>query len=320
MNTVIKQEDKNLNDFKPILIEELNNYLISKNGLIYNKNNKKYLKPYLHKNTLHYNIKLKDSQYQTKHLLYFTFIDNTIDFDELRNVKSKFTINVKNINNDLPYINFTIDDLELITKSEKNKLQFRNNRIINKYDINKQFIKSYDNIDDIREELNIKYNKYITLACNKSKDKPYHNYYFRYNDEDDIKNPELKTINEELTNNEIIGSNENLEPEIWKRLTENEYYENYEISNHGRFRNYNNKKILKPHVSGNYLYANINIYNTLKNKKEVKKIRINILVAKYFINKNDIENLVVDHIDGNKQNNYYKNLQYLTVSENNIKG
>ena len=57
-----------------------------------------------------------------------------------------------------------------------------------------------------------------------------------------------------------------------------------------------------------------------ENKKEVKKIRINILVAKYFINENDIENLVVDHIDGNKQNNYYKNLQYITISENIIKG
>jgi hypothetical protein len=168
----------NLNDFKPILINNLNNYLISKNGLIYNKNTNQYLKPYFHINTNLYVVNLKKIHYQLKHLLYFTFIDNTIDFDELRNVKSKFTINVKNINNDLPYINFTINDLELITKSEKNKLQFRNNRIINKYDINKQFIKSYDNIDDIREELNIKYNKYITLACNKSKDKPYHNYYF----------------------------------------------------------------------------------------------------------------------------------------------
>jgi hypothetical protein len=69
MNTVIKQEDKNLNNFKPILIEELNNYLISKNGLIYNKNNKKYLKPYFHINTNLYVVNLKKIHYQLKHLL-----------------------------------------------------------------------------------------------------------------------------------------------------------------------------------------------------------------------------------------------------------
>jgi hypothetical protein len=325
MNKIIRDCDKDLTQFKEILIEQLSNYLISKTGIFYNKNTNKYIKPYYHKNTKNYNINLNNSQYQIKHLFYILYINNEYDIDELRNVKSKYTINIKKFNNNLPYINFEVDDLELITKSEKNKNQDRNNRIINQYNCNKEFIKSFDNIEDIRKELDIKYNKYITLACGKLKDKAYRNYYFRYDDNDEIKNPELK-----LNEINIIGNNEennianDLEPEIWKQLQHleyNSYYNNYEISNHGRFRNYNNKKILKLHKSGNYLYTNINIYNPLDNKKEVKKIRVNILVAEYFIDKpNNINDLVVDHIDGNKLNNYYKNLQYLTHSENIIKG
>jgi hypothetical protein len=118
-----------------------------------------------------------------------------------------------------------------------------------------------------------------------------------------------------------------LRPEEWKQLSSNddndEYYKIYEISNHGRFKNRNTKKILKLHNQNDYLHANVNIYNPEKNKKEVKKIRVNILVAKYFLtvsekylDKYNLDELVVDHIDKNKENNYFENLQYLSNSEN----
>jgi hypothetical protein len=315
----VLEEHKNLNLFYKIPLNELNNYILSKNGIVYNTISKKYLKPYYHKNLKLYIIQLNNKQYQIKHLLYITFINPEYSLDELSDVKSKFMLNIKQTHDNLPYINFTIDDLELISKSDKLKLQARNNRIINKYDENKNFIQSYNNLEDIRAEFNTKYNKYITLACSKNKNKLYNGYYFRYDDDDEIKNPEL------LINNSSIGSQEviNYSTEEWKQLS-GEYYDNYEISNFGRFRNINTKKILKPHESGNYLYANINIYNKELNKKEVKKIRMNVLVAQYFIPIPDIlqnvPNIVVDHIDGNKSNNHYTNLQYLTLGENNCKG
>lgn len=322
IKSVILKEDNDLNNFKLIPIDELNNYLISEIGIVYNSISKQYLIPYCHKNTKIYTVHLNKSHYQVRHLLYITFIDNNINIEELRNVKSKFMINIKNTNEDLKYINFTINDLELITKSEKLKLQNRNNRIINKYNSKKEFITSYTEIEDIRIELGIKYNKYITLACSKNKDKLYNNYYFRYDDDDEIKNPDIIGKNEVNINgnNDIIRDEE----EVWKQLNNseyNEYYSNYEISNYGNYRNIKTKNILKPHVSGNYYYANINIYNKELNIKQVKKERINKLVADNFLDKpENISNLIIDHIDGNKSNNYYNNLQYLTIQENIKKG
>lgn len=327
MFKTIKDIHKNLELFKPIPVEKLNMFMISKDGLLYNTLSKKFLKPHLHKNTKLFSIHLFESQYQIKHLLYITFVNPEYDFEELTNVKSKFMINIKNTNDNLPYINFNVEDLELITKSDKIKMQKRNNRIINKYDNNKQFIQSYNDIEDIKKEFNIKYNKYITLACGKNKNKLYNNYYFRYDDDDEIKNPDIigsfdkMNINEEL--NEETKQEIDLKPEEWKRLSssDNEYYQKYEISNYGRFRNYDDKKNLKLQNYSGYLYANVGT-----NNKKVKKIRVNILVAKYFLTKPDkydeydINDLVVDHIDGNKLNNYFENLQYLTYSENKSKG
>ncbi len=259
----------------------------------------------------------KSSHHQVKNLLYITFVDQTIDYEELRTTKSKMMIKVNKRDDNLPYINFTIDDLEYMSKSDNNKRQARNNRIINQYNSNKEFIKSHLDHNKLLEELGIKDKKPVRKAC-KDKNTLYQNYYFRYDDDDEIKNPEIlnsfENLNideeEEKTNDEetIIYD----KPEEWKRLQtdddNNDYYKNYEISNYGKFRNFNTKKILKPHISAGYEYANINIYNPAKNKKEVKKVRINKLVAKYFIlipekylNKYTFDELDVDHIDENKK-------------------
>ncbi len=47
---IIKDEDKNLNLFRPIEIYNLKHYLISSAGLIYNTKTKKYLVPHKHIN------------------------------------------------------------------------------------------------------------------------------------------------------------------------------------------------------------------------------------------------------------------------------
>lgn len=93
--------------------------------------------------------------------------------------------------------------------------------------------------------------------------------------------------------------------EKWKQIKENP---NYYISNIGRFKR--NDKILNLNKNKRgYLYCNIST------KGKVTKVKIHILVAKYFV-KNNNNKETVNHIDGNKLNNCYLNLEWLTRKEN----
>lgn len=102
--------------------------------------------------------------------------------------------------------------------------------------------------------------------------------------------------------------------EVWVPMEENKYYE---ISNYGRIKSYRfwvgnrwiyRDKILKPTLNKNgYLVVSIN----------KKRMYVHQLVAKYFLNKQS-KKKCVNHIDGNKKNNFFLNLEYCTICENNI--
>jgi hypothetical protein len=256
--------------------------------------------------------------------------------------------------------------------SDNNKKQARNNRIINKYDLNYIFIKSYDNIEDIKTYLNIKDPKYVTLCASKNKkQKTYKKFIFRYDDIDEFKynfneinlmNKEDININhieetkqtlEEYENNLMIQEdininiyNFNIKDEIWKKIDESDYnIENmnmnnptlYYISNFGRYkseRRVMNKRsklfgtykmeIGTLHLAAGYNYCHLTGKKP-NGEKKIIKLRINLLVAKYFlIFPERLENIPkskidVDHKDHNKLNNHYSNLQYVTKSENHSK-
>ena len=94
--------------------------------------------------------------------------------------------------------------------------------------------------------------------------------------------------------------------EEWKNIIG---YENYQISNFG---NVKNKKgnILKFSKNKDG-YCQINIYKNLKQKC----FKVHRLVALHFIdNPNNLE--FVNHIDSNKSNNCYFNLEWITHFEN----
>jgi hypothetical protein len=97
--------------------------------------------------------------------------------------------------------------------------------------------------------------------------------------------------------------------EIWKTI---ENYNNYEISTYGNVRNIKTNKNLKAYldIPG---YLNITLY---KNKKN-KSFKIHRLVAFAFI-ENIKNKLTVNHIDKNKQNNCILNLEWATMSEQNM--
>ena len=104
-----------------------------------------------------------------------------------------------------------------------------------------------------------------------------------------------------------------LEPERWVKI---EDFPRYSISSWGRVRIDGSRiksdigKIKKPFLSKDGYYR-----IELKNKKGRKKFNLSRLVALHFIpNPGDKEQ--VDHINGDRLFNYYKNLRWVTLQEN----
>ena len=94
--------------------------------------------------------------------------------------------------------------------------------------------------------------------------------------------------------------------EEWKVI---EKAKNYEISNFGKVRNKNTKKILTPTAINGYLSVGLRI-----NNKTVTSF-IHRLVAESFVLCSD-ETYVVNHKDGIKINNHLENLEWVSQSEN----
>lgn len=86
-------------------------------------------------------------------------------------------------------------------------------------------------------------------------------------------------------------------------------YPNYTINEYGTITNIKGQ-VLKPAKSHDgYLYV------TLYHKGLRKKFKIHRLVANAYIN-NPSNLPVVNHIDGNKLNNHFSNLEHTTIQKN----
>ncbi|AEX61451.1 putative intron encoded HNH endonuclease [Megavirus courdo11] len=99
--------------------------------------------------------------------------------------------------------------------------------------------------------------------------------------------------------------------EIWKPFPNDFLKNKYEISNKGNVRNKKTQHLFKFNIKNGYNYCNIKMDNG-----KFKAFRVHRLVAKLFV-KNPHKYDIVNHLDGNKTNNNYKNLEWTTISGNN---
>lgn len=201
------------------------------------------------------------------------------------NPENKQTINHKNKNK----LDNRVENLEWATHREQNihKLQGdekikKNNRGIWKCDIiTGEKIKYYDTIAEAEKDLNLVGSTGNISLCANGKINYVYGYKWKYD--------EKKLYDKKI---------DDLEGEEWKLIIDNYY-----ISNQGRLRNGNRLLTLSEH-NGYYCY-------NLKRKQQ----RVHRLVAEKFVD--NPKNLkIVNHINGNKLDNKYTNLEWCTHTEN----
>lgn len=102
-----------------------------------------------------------------------------------------------------------------------------------------------------------------------------------------------------------------MQNEIWKDVPLFEGV--YQISNHGNLKSF--KSLDKGRILKNTNKKNGYFSVVLRYGENVRYTRIHRLVAESFID-NPFNKIQVNHIDGNKQNNHFNNLEWVTSSEN----
>jgi hypothetical protein len=203
--------------------------------------------------------------------------------------------------------NNNILNLRYATFSENTKNAYVNNpnmkKILTKvykYDINNKLVKIYNSMAECKKDNNISNSSVIRNATNNGK--LINNHYY--------KAEEKNNNNIKINLCDIIKIKED---EIFININEffNNDYSNYYISNYGRIYN-NNKKIIMKTVKKLNSYEFVSLVS--KEKKTIK-IPVHRLVAYFYINKYD-KDKTINHIDENKYNNYYKNLEITTQKYN----
>lgn len=117
-----------------------------------------------------------------------------------------------------------------------------------------------------------------------------------------------------------------IEKEIWKDIVRYENY--YQISNYGKVKSlermsincWRQKRLLREMILANNINTKGYCYVSLhKPKVNRKKFLVHRLVGIHFID-NPNNKPQINHIDYNKVNNYYKNLEWVTNKENGLHG
>lgn len=187
---------------------------------------------------------------------------------------------INNIRNDN-----RISNLRLYTQKQncynKKKSTKTGNRVIQKCDTNGNVVEEYDSVKLAKASENITSNSSFNRVLKSGKE--YKGFIWKYK-----------------TNRVLCVLHKD---EMWKDIKE---HPGYKISNYGNLKHKNRKRITNGTERGGYKYFNLN-----KNS-----VPVNRLVALYFVKNLNKKFNIVNHIDENKLNNYYKNLEWTDIKGN----
>ncbi|BCS82974.1 HNH endonuclease [Cotonvirus japonicus] len=275
-------------------------YSVSNKGYIYSEKSNTILVPTKH-HSGYFNVKITDKNNNRKFFYVHQLVAMAFALEKPKKGSYKGRLVVDHIdgdktNNNLDNLRYVCDSVNISNAHINNKNYHgfgkKLQKKINQYDFRGNFIKSYDSLTKAAKITEIPMTS--ISACCLGRMSLAGNFIWKYE-----KSPEVKLF----------------EGEIFKPIKKiNGFsYPNYIISNYGRVKNIRTGKMLAMFKDGN-TYSRIQLYT---NKKIRKIYKIHRLVAIHFLKKPDDKSKDnVHHIDEDKQNNYYKNLQWVTSREN----
>lgn len=274
------------------IIPNFSKYECSTDGKIRRTYDKKIMKTYINGGYETISLWSDNNKNKNKKVRVHTLIANTF----INNKNPKLNNVIDHINNNK--LDNRIINLRWVTQSMNMKSHHDNfrkyigNKIL-QYDLNNNLIKEWLNIKEILDT-NKNY-QYVYLMSRINKNKIVYGYYWNYKE-----NTNYVPKEDEIFRNIGVFKNKN--------------FSKYEVSNYGNVRNTKNKnKILSPRITNTYLAVTL-----CDDINKEYTYYIHQLVAFKFIENNNDENNVVNHIDENKLNNYYKNLEYISIKENTV--
>uniref|UniRef100_A0A6C0C960 HNH nuclease domain-containing protein n=1 Tax=viral metagenome TaxID=1070528 RepID=A0A6C0C960_9ZZZZ len=198
-------------------------------------------------------------------------------------------------------LNNNLNNLRFVTPSENSKNAHRNNKNITrnkrsvcKLDINNNILETYESVISAARNNNLYAVQIINCCKDTNKTLKGHRWIYQ---EKNIKNMKLES------------------DEIFKKIDEIDgmLFDSYEISSYGKVRNIKTQHFLAPEFSTGYVRFQLCTIDHIH-----KHFSAHRIVAYFFIRKENNPKMVVNHIDENKMNNHFTNLEWSTYSENTL--